>query len=98
MAFRNGQVVQFYNTTDDKLAGTVNIGSGLWNIISFSPDSKKAFVSSTDPNNSKIAVVDITTFSHSAANDITGIDSPHGMNVSPDSSTLYVTSQSGNHI
>lgn len=98
MAFISGHIVQFFNTSDDKLAATVDIGAGFWNIITFTPDSKTAFVSSTDPLNSKIAVVDITTFTHSSSLDITGVDAPHGMNVSPDSTKLYVTSQYGNHI
>ena len=95
LAFINGDIVQFFYTTDDQLAGTVNIGAAPWNIITFTHDSKTAFVSSfADPQ--QIAQIDVTTFSKTLT--ITGIANPHGLHVNSNDSILYATSQYGNYI
>jgi DNA-binding beta-propeller fold protein YncE len=96
MSFISGHIVQFYNTTDDKLAATVEIGSGSWNIITFSDDSRKAYLSSTDLSNGKIAEIDIPTFTHTR--DISTFASPHGMELSPDGTILYVTEQADSKV
>ena len=97
MTFINGHIVQFYNTSDDRLAHTVEIGAGYWNIIEFSSDSKKAFVSSTQISTGKIAEIDMTYFVHQTDLPFSA-DSPHGLHVSEDGNILYVSAQSSNYI
>jgi len=95
LAFINGDIVQFFNTSNDQLVQTINIGSAPWNVITFTHDSKKAYVSSfADPQ--KIAEIDLTTFSKTL--DITGLANPHGIYVNSNDSILYATSQYANYI
>lgn len=93
VVFFSGQVLQKFRTSDDSLVSTLNIGSGDWNTIIITPDSKKGFVSAT--NSQITAVVNLETMSV-----ITNLspEFPHGGFITPDGNWLYLTSQLGNFI
>jgi DNA-binding beta-propeller fold protein YncE len=90
--FANG-ILQKFNTADNSLAGNILIGSGSWNSITISSDSKKAFVTEVS---GKIATVNLETMSLGQV--WTGFLSPQGSALNENNDTLYVTSQSGNFI
>lgn len=99
VVFSAGTVVQRYNTSDDSFAGQVEIGSGNWNSISISNDSKDAYVVDWSPVG-QIAHVDLQTMTM-AGPVWTGskvFDYPHGSAVNKTNDTLYVTGLSGNYI
>jgi len=93
VVFYSGQILQKFRTTDDSLVASLTIGSGDWNTIIISPDSKKGFVSAT--NLQRTAVVDLENMTIE-----TNIspEFPHGGFITPDGHWLYLTSQYGNFI
>jgi DNA-binding beta-propeller fold protein YncE len=93
--FISGHVLQVFNTSDDALVASIEIGNATWNTITFSPDSKKAYVCATQIN-PQIVEVNLQTMSFSRQIPSSGF--PHGSYVTQDGSTLYVTSQFGNHL
>jgi DNA-binding beta-propeller fold protein YncE len=95
VVFIGGNVVQFYNTSDDRLAAQVSIPSRQWNTIAFTPDSKKAFVTALDVNVINVVPIDLTTMQAGSGY---GLKTPHGSYVTHDGNTLYVTNQIGNYI
>jgi DNA-binding beta-propeller fold protein YncE len=44
VVFLGGHVIQKYRTSDDSYVGQIEIGPNDWNTITFTPDSKKAYV------------------------------------------------------
>lgn len=93
--FYSSNVIQKFRTSDDTFVGTINIGSGVWNTMSISPDGSKAFVSDLSLIG-KVAYIDLSSMVKII--DYTGLSWPHGTWVSADGKTLYVTSQTGNFI
>ncbi|HNQ61679.1 MAG TPA: hypothetical protein PKJ62_04750, partial [Bacteroidia bacterium] len=93
VVFYSGQVLQKFRTSDDSLVASLMLGSGDWNTIIITPDSKKGFVSAT--NLQRTAVVDLESMTIE-----TNIspEFPHGGFITPDGNWLYLTSQSGNFI
>ena len=94
LVFNGGNIMQVFNTADDTEVGTITLDNGTpngWNTVSFTSDSKTAFVA--DLVNGKIAMVDLTSFTSQV---IQQLPNAHGTYVSADDSTLYVTSQIGN--
>ncbi len=91
--FYSGQVLQKFRTSDDSLVSTLNIGSGDWNSIIITPDSRKGFVNAT--NTQRTAVIDLENM-----NILTNLspEYPHGGFVTHDGRWLYLSSQSGNFI
>jgi DNA-binding beta-propeller fold protein YncE len=94
LVFSNGgDILQIFRTDDDTEVGSITLDPGnytLWNTVSFTSDSKYAFVS--DLTGGKIARVDLTSMTSQI---ITQIPNAHGTAVTPDDSTLYVTDQLG---
>ncbi len=90
--FANG-VLQKFNTGDNSIVGNIIIGSGSWNSISISSDSKNAYITEVS---GKIAAVNRETMSLGQV--WTGFLSPQGSALNENNDTLYVTSQSGNFI
>lgn len=98
VVFTAGNVVQRFNTSDDSPAGEIAIGSGNWNTITISSDSKFAFVVDWNANG-RIAHVDLQNMSLIqiwAGSQL--FESPHGAEVNATGDTLYVTAQTGNFI
>lgn len=96
--FISGGYIQRYRTSDDSFDGEVAIGSGNWNSITISSDSKNAYIvdwSSTG----KIVHVNLTTMTLTATWSGAGLfDWPHGAAINKTNDTLYVTGQTGNYI
>jgi YVTN family beta-propeller protein len=93
--FISGHVVQVFNTSDDALVTSIDIGNATWNTIAYSPDSKKAYICATQTN-PKIVEIDLQTLAYTRQIPTDGF--PHGSYVTQDGTTLYVTSQYGNHL
>ncbi len=93
VVFYSGNFVQRFKTSDDSYAGSVTIGTGQWNTMSFSPDGKKAFAA--DLSAGKISYINFETMQSTI---IAALNLPHGTWVSNDGNTLYVTCQQGNFI
>lgn len=93
--FVAGEVLQKFRTSDDALVATLDLGQGVanWNTIIITPDGTKGFVN--DPNNSKTAVVNLTTMTLEW---VKSFESPHGGFITPDGHYLYLTAQIGNFI
>jgi len=97
--FLNGAVMQKYSTADDHFVGEITIGSGNWNTMAMTSDSKYAFV--VDWNTSsvgKIAYVNLETLSLLDTWNSGAFIQTHGSAVGPTDDTLYVTSQYSNFI
>ncbi|MEO8087876.1 MAG: hypothetical protein ABI763_13715 [Bacteroidota bacterium] len=96
VVFYQGNILQVFRTSDDTEVGSISLNSGIssnWNTISFTSDSKTAFVSNLSMPGF-ISVVDLNTLTESLI--VGGLDNPHGTAVAQHDSTLYVTSQIGN--
>jgi DNA-binding beta-propeller fold protein YncE len=93
VVFYNGHVIQKFSTYDDSYIGAIEIGSHQWNTISFTPDSKKAYICDPGvPGPGIIQVVDLETM---AATIQTSQGNTHGSYVTA-AGYLYVTNQSDN--
>ncbi len=96
IVFYQGNILQIFRTSDDTEVGSITLNQGIsanWNTVSFTSDSKMAFVSNLS-SPGFISVVDLTAMAESLL--VGGMNNPHGTAVSNDDSTLYVTSQIGN--
>lgn len=94
----SGNVVQKFRTSDDHMVGEVSIGTGLWNTIAISPDSKQAFAVDWEPNG-KIAQIDLDNMQLTATWQGSQLfEYPHGSAVNATGDTLYLTGQTGNFI
>jgi YVTN family beta-propeller protein len=94
VVFYTGQTLQLYNTSDDKLAASINIGPGSWNTVSFTHDMTRAFA--VDYLGSGVAEIDLTSFTSLGIH--TGVANPHGSYILNGDSVLYLTAQFGNYI
>jgi DNA-binding beta-propeller fold protein YncE len=95
--FYGGNILQVFRTDDDTEVGTISLGIGnpeSWNTVSFTSDSKMAFVSNLASPGGMVAVVDLTTMTQVIP--LGGMDYPHGTFVTNHDSMLYVTCQTGN--
>jgi YVTN family beta-propeller protein len=97
VCFSNGSVVQKFDAVGDTLVGQVDITYGKWNVITFTQDSKTAFVSDLS-NNGRIAEVDLTTMTLKRMYASGLFSNPHGMAVTLSGDTVYATAQYGNMI
>ncbi|MFT6844057.1 MAG: DNA-binding beta-propeller fold protein YncE [Flavobacteriales bacterium] len=98
VCFYSGNVFQKFNSTNDKLVGTVDLGQGSWNTFAISSDNKTAFVVDWNSNGS-IAVVDLENMSLITRYQGGGLlQWPHGITINSSNTALYVTSQLGNFI
>lgn len=93
VCFIDGNFFQKYDAVTDRLLDTYEIGTGLWNIIKITSDGKKAFVSAL---NGKFAEVDLQTKFVKKYDGL--LINPHGIALSRNDDTVYVTSQYGNMI
>lgn len=95
VVFYNSSVIQKFRTSDNTLVGSINITDGLWNTITITSDSKKAFVVEWQ-SNGRIAYVDLEKM---ALVEIwNGLAYPHGSAINKTDDTVYVTGQTGNFI
>jgi DNA-binding beta-propeller fold protein YncE len=95
VVFYGGHVLQKFNTSDDSYAGSVEIGQGFWNTISFTPDSKKAFI--CDPGVPGPGIIQVVNLETMTAVTQTSQGNPHGSYVTQ-AGYLYVTNQSDNMV
>lgn len=93
VVFYSGDIIQKFRTSDDQLVGETVIGQGDWNTVIFTPDGKKGYVNGTGLQ--RTAEVNLETMT--LIRNLT-MDYPHGGFITPDGSTLYLTSQNGNFI
>jgi len=91
----SSSVMQKFRTSDDSYAGQIPLGSGSWNTLIISSDSKYAFAADWR-NTGKIAYVDLENMNLIAS--WNGFNDPHGTALNSTNDTLYVTSTSGNFI
>lgn len=94
--FYGGNILQVFRTDDDTEVGSISLKGGSleqWNTVSFTSDSKMAFVSNLSQTGN-ISVVDLTMMTESLL--ISNMNYPHGTFVANHDSMLYVTSQTGN--
>ncbi len=96
VCFVNGTFIQKFDAASDKLVDEFEIGNGLWNIVKISGDGKKAFISDLS-SNGKVAEVNLNT---KAVKTYAGgiFNFPHGMALSKNADTIYITAQYGNMI
>jgi YVTN family beta-propeller protein len=98
VCFVNGTFVQQYDATTDKLLREVEIGEGSWNVIRISADQTRAYVSDLS-SNGKLVTLSLPELSVLSV--LTGagvLSNPHGVAISSDRSTIYITAQNGNMI
>ena len=93
VVFYSGHVLQKFRTSDDSYVGALEIGTGDWNTIIFSPDSKKGFVNATIAGITKVVDLENMAVETSLSNDF-----PHGGFTTSDGEYAYITSQTGNFI
>ena len=94
--FTNSSYMQKYRCSDDVLIGEVNLNNFLdWNTFIISDDGKKAFCVAWT-SNGRIASVDLEQMKYITA--LFPIAFPHGIALSPNNDTLYVTGQQSNYI
>ncbi len=91
--FYSGDVLQKFRTADDSLVSTLNVGSGDWNTIIITPDSKKGFLSATNAQRTVAINLETMTIETNISPEF-----PHGGFITPDGNWLYLTSQSGNFV
>jgi DNA-binding beta-propeller fold protein YncE len=92
--FFPGNILQIFRTSDDTQVGSIPLDNGSWNTVSFTSDSKFAYIS--DMAGGKIAKADLTLMTSQI---IAPIPFAHGSFVTNHDSTLYVTSNtSGNYL
>lgn len=96
VCFINGNYIQQFDAVTDTFMNKYDIGNGLWNVIKVSNDNKKAFVSDLS-SNGKLVEVNLLT---KAIKTYTGglFENPHGIALSKNSDTIYITAQYGNMI
>jgi len=93
--YLNGSNLQTFNAETDQLEKTIPIGGGQWNTVVISNDSKKAYA--VDYSGGRIAFVDLVagTSTLQGPFPVTGSSAPnlHGIALTKNSDTLYVTCQ-----
>lgn len=95
VCFVSGTYIQKFDAVSDQLVDTYEIGPGLWNIVKVTPDGKRAFVSALSANG-RLVEVNLET---KAVKKYDGLFSnPHGVALSKNADTIYLTSQYGNMI
>jgi DNA-binding beta-propeller fold protein YncE len=92
VVFFAGHVIQKFSTIDDSYVGAIEIGNADWNTISFTPDSKKAYVCS--PGTGKVQPVNLETM---AAELPTTEGNPHGSYVTQ-AGYLFITDQGSSNV
>lgn len=98
VCFTNGNVLQKFRTSDDRLVGEAFITLGNWNTFVITKNGKYAFVVDWSFEG-RIAWVDLEKMELKKLYQGSGLMKwPHGSALSPDDKYLYVTSQTGNYI
>jgi DNA-binding beta-propeller fold protein YncE len=91
----NADAVQKFRTSDNSLVGNISIGSGAWNTMTISRDSKTGYVAEMNVPG-RIARIDLENMSLTET--WNNIYYPHGCTLNENEDTLYVTAQTGNFI
>jgi DNA-binding beta-propeller fold protein YncE len=93
--FYGGSVFQKFRTADDLLVASVNIPSGGWSGLTFTSDSKKAFLSTLTNH----AIIEIDLDQMQQIGPFYNVyQNAHGMAINPKNGWLYVTNQYSNYI
>jgi YVTN family beta-propeller protein len=103
--FINNNILQKYRCSDDSYVGDIPLtplaaGTGTddafyWNTFNISNDSKKAYCVSFNQNG-VVCAVDLVN--RKLIHYLGGLTNPHGILLSKDNTSLYVTAQYGNYI
>lgn len=98
VCYSSGQYLDAYDAVADTLRKRVFLGTGNWNILKVSPDSR--YISVTDfSNNGKWIELDAQTLAVRRTISGNGVLTfPHGIAYSKTADTVYVTAQYGNMI
>lgn len=96
--FVNGKYLQKYDAATDTLVAEATIGTGSWNVIRISENDQHGFVSDLS-SNGKMVMVNLNSMSVEAVLSGSGVlSNPHGMAISKNADTIYITSQYGNMV
>ncbi len=96
VVFTNNNILQKFSCSDDKLVGSVSLGSNYdWNTLIITDDSKKAFCVAWSANG-RIASVDLTQMK--LIRNFGGYTQAHGVALNGTNDTIYVTAQYGNYL
>lgn len=96
VVFVANHILQKFRCSDDKLVGTADLGNNNdWNTVIISDDGKRAYCVAWAPNG-HIASVDVEQMK--LIRNYGSYKSPHGIALSPNNDTIYVTAQTGNFI
>ena len=87
---RNENTLYFVNAETYKIVTTMRTGTGAQEVV-VSPDWKTAFVSNFNDHNNTIMVIDVESMEKIKDIKPTPYYKPHGMVVTPDNKTLFVT-------
>lgn len=95
VCFIQGQYLKVYETANDQLVAKIPIGSGDWNTMSITPDSKHCFVVDWSTGG-KVAKCNLQTMQRTDSIQYPHL--PHGSAISPDGNWLYLTATGGNYL
>lgn len=105
VCFASGSYLEKYRTSDDAFVGRVLLGPnasaafGSWNTFAITPDSRHAFAVHWSPSGpGRIVWVDLESMQFLQEYQSSVLNQTHGSAVSPDGSSLYVTTTAGNFI
>lgn len=97
VVFLNANIVQLFRTIDDSLVANIPVGDGIsgnWNTLTFSSDSRKAYV--VDYLNGRIAYVDLLAKTSTTTPPFA--NSLHGIALNATDDTLFVTEDLGSRL
>lgn len=90
-------VMQKFRTSDDSYVGAVTLGSGSWNTLTISNDSKYAFAVDWKASG-RISYIDLTNMTLLGGSPWSGFNDSHGSSINSKGDTVYITSTTGNFI
>ncbi|MBK7689980.1 MAG: hypothetical protein IPK62_07930 [Bacteroidetes bacterium] len=96
VCFINGNWIQKFDAIADTLVDEYAIPNGLWNVVRITKDNSKAFVSDLSSNGQIVEVNLLTKAVKKYGNGL--FNNPHGIALSKNADTLYITAQYGNMI
>ena len=94
--FGGGTVIQKFRTSDNKVTGHINIGSGVWTSFAISPDSRRAYITDIQFDG-KIVCVDLENLQVIATLS-TGWRYPFDIAVDHTGNILYAVPNLGNFL
>lgn len=94
VCYLGGPRFQKYSLSTFSLLGEAEIGSGSWNTMAISQNSKTAYT--LDLNSGRLAIIDLESMNFQIV--ATNFSEPHGTALDENDENLYVTAQTGNFL